>query len=267
MSGHSNFKELVAKMSPERRARIKAEADELANLNDSFPDGKFDWCRWSAESVEGVSAIRALLDSFHLVGKRIANVWTESYDFFNTKEEIEEEVFSDLVDRLGFTEEAARAGSSIHALDERAEIPRRMEIDKPFVIEFDTRETFEMDVEITPTYRISMNKIPVRLLKGKYDNVDPGVMFSPVVGRAITAVELKTMPEGGQEDSVRAVVFRLDNGMSLELEGFFDYLYVGLFDCNGKPCTGSIASLRDGLREITGRPPCEGKGERVAPVR
>lgn len=267
MSGHRDFKEPVAKMSPERRARIKIEADELASLNDSFPDGKFEWCRWSAESVEGVSSIRALLDSFHLVGKRIANVWTESYDFFNTKEEIEEEVFSDLVDRLGFTEEAARAGSSIHTLDERAEIPRRMEICTPFVIEFDTRETFEMDVEIAPTYRISMNKIPVRLLKDKYDNVDPGVMFSPVVGRIITAVELKTMPEGGREDTVRAVVFRLDNRMSLELEGFFDYLYVDLLDHKGKPCMGSIASLRGGLREIKGRTPCEGKGERVAPVR
>ena len=29
MSGHRNFKELVAKMSPKRRARVKAEADEL----------------------------------------------------------------------------------------------------------------------------------------------------------------------------------------------------------------------------------------------
>lgn len=29
MSGHRNFQELVAKMSPERRARIQAEADEL----------------------------------------------------------------------------------------------------------------------------------------------------------------------------------------------------------------------------------------------
>ena len=29
MSGHRNFKELVAKMSPERRARVKAEADDL----------------------------------------------------------------------------------------------------------------------------------------------------------------------------------------------------------------------------------------------
>lgn len=267
MSGHSNFKGLVAKMSPERRARIRVEADELVNLNDSFPDGKFDWCRWSAEPVEGVSAIRALLDSYHLVGKRIANVWTESYDFFNTKEEIEDEVFSDLVDRLGFTEEAARAGSSIYALDERAEIPRRMEISTPFVMEFDTRETFEMAAETAPTYRISMNKIPVRVLKGKYENVDPGVMFSPVAGRTITAVELKTMPEGGREDTVRTVVFRLDNGMSLELEGSFDCLYVDLFDCNGKPCTGSIASLRDGLREIMGRTLCEGKGERVTPVR
>ena len=247
MSGHCNFKELVAKMSPEHQARIKVEADELANLNDSFPDGKFDWCKWSAESVEGVSAIRALLDSFHLVGKRIVNVWTESYDFFNTKGEIEDEVFSDLVDRLGFTEEAARAGSSIYALDERAEIPRRMEVSTPFVIEFDTRETFEMASEIAPTYRISMNKIPVQLLKGKYDNVDPGVMFSPVVGRMITAVGIKTSPEGGQEDSVRAVMFRLDNGMSLELEGFSDCLYVDLFDYNGNPCTGSIALLKKGF--------------------
>ena len=29
MSGHRNFKELVAKMSPERRARVKAETDDL----------------------------------------------------------------------------------------------------------------------------------------------------------------------------------------------------------------------------------------------
>ena len=29
MSGHRNFNELLAKMSPERRARIKAEADDL----------------------------------------------------------------------------------------------------------------------------------------------------------------------------------------------------------------------------------------------
>ena len=32
MSGHRNFKELVAKMSPERRARVKAEADERAHM-------------------------------------------------------------------------------------------------------------------------------------------------------------------------------------------------------------------------------------------
>ena len=29
MNGHRNFNELLAKMSPERRARVKAEADDL----------------------------------------------------------------------------------------------------------------------------------------------------------------------------------------------------------------------------------------------
>lgn len=260
-------------MTPKKEGHGKVDTvpvlsdEELATLNDLFPDGVFDPIHWSAETVAGVTATRALIDSFHLVGKRILNVWTESYDYFHGKDDLEESVFSDLMDRLRLPEDVARAGSSIDALEERAEVPRQMEIDTPFVIEFDTRETFEMDVEIAPTYRISMNKIPVRLLKGKCDNVDPGVMFSPVVGHAIIAVDFKTVPEGGSDDSVQAILFRLDNGLTLELEGFFDYLDVSLLDHKGKPCTGSIASLRDGLREIMGRSPCEGKGERVAPVR
>lgn len=57
--------------------------DELVALNDSFPDGVFDPIKWSAETVAGVTAVRALLDSFRLVGKRISSVWTESHDFFN----------------------------------------------------------------------------------------------------------------------------------------------------------------------------------------
>ena len=220
---------------------------ELVTLNDSFPGGVFNPVNWSAETVTDVTAMRKLLDSFCLVGKRISNVWTESFDFLNNKEGLEDAVFSDLVDRLGLPEEAARAGSSIYALDERAEIIRGMEIDTPFVIEFDTRETFEMDVEIAPAYLISMNKIPVRLLKGKYDNVNPGVMFSPVVGCTITAVDFKVVPEGGQEDSVQAILFRLDNGFTLELEGFFDFLDVTLLDHKGKPCNVSVADLREGL--------------------
>lgn len=221
--------------------------EELAATNDKFPGDEFDWARWSAKSVSGATEIRSLLDSFRLVGRKIWNVWTTSHDYFNDKDGLEDAVCSDLADRLGLSDAAARAGSSIHALARRAIIARRMEIDQPFVIEFDSRETFEMDVEIAPVYRISMNKIPLRLLKDRHDNVDPAILFSPVLGRTITAVDLKTVPEGGQDDSVESVLLCLDNGNTIELRGFYDYLDVGLLDRRSEPRLASIECLRHGF--------------------
>lgn len=211
-------------MQSDKTSNAMLSDDELVMLNDSFPGGTFDSSRWSAKSVYGVSAIRALLDSFHLVGRRIANVWTTSHDYFNDEN-----------------------GLDANGHDEQADVQRCMEIDEPFVIEFENRETFEMDVVMSPTYRISMNKIPIRLLKSKYDNVDPGVMFAPVVGRTITAVDFRTIPESGQDDSVESVLFRLDDGCALELSGFYDFIDVTLRDRTGEPCTVSLSDLSDGL--------------------
>lgn len=220
---------------------------QLSILNDEHPGNVFNWARWSAKSVSGVTEIRSLLDSFHLVGRRIWNVWTTSHDYFNDKQRLESAVCSDLEDRVGLSHKAAFAGSSIHALARRARIARRMEIDEPFIVEFDSRETFEMDVEIAPTYRISMNKIPLHLVQDRYDNIIPNVMFAPVLGRTITTVDLETVPEGGQDDSVKAVLLRLDNGTTIEISGFYDYLDVWLQDRRGQPRLASIESLRHGF--------------------
>ena len=221
--------------------------EELAKQNDKFPGGVLNWAHWSAECVSGVTEIRSLLDSFNLIGRRIWNVWTTSFDFFNNKEGLEDSVCSDLGDRIGLSDNAACSASSIHALARRARIERRMEIDNPFVIEFDSRETFEMDVEIAPTYRISMNRIPVRMLRNRHDNIDPNIMFSPVIGRTVISVDLKTVPKGGQDDSVESVLLRLDNGNIIELRGYYDFLDVWLLDQLGKPRLASIQSLRHGF--------------------
>ena len=119
---------------------------ELAALNDPFPKGEFWAADWSAQTFLNATEIRELLDSFHLVGRKIWNVWTTSHDFANDKTGLPNAVYTDLADRLGIPDANAKAGSSIYALARRAKILRRMEIDTPFVLEFDTRETFEIDV-------------------------------------------------------------------------------------------------------------------------
>ena len=86
--------------------------EEVAAMNDKFPGGEFDWARWSAKSVSGATEIRSLLDSFRLVGRKIWNVWTTSHDYFNDKDGLEDAVCSDLADRLGLSDAAARAGST-----------------------------------------------------------------------------------------------------------------------------------------------------------
>ena len=222
--------------------------EELAAQNDTFPAGEFRRGDWSAEPISGAQAIRAKLDSFHLVGRRIWDVWTTSHDYINSKEYLEDAVAKDLKDRLGLPRNLVMSGSSIHALARRAKIPRRMEVDEPFVLEFDSRETFEIDIAFVPAYQMSMNRIPLRLLQGKFDNIDPETMFSPVLGRTITSVELSTIPEGGTEDdSVESVLLRLDNRNTLEIRGFYDYLEVYLLDSAGKPKHASIESLRKGF--------------------
>lgn len=221
--------------------------EELAARNDKFPGDEFEWAAWTAKSVAFATETRNLLDSFRLVGRKIWNVWTTSHDYTNDGDGLEDTVCSDLADRLGWSEDRARSGSSIHALARRAKIRRRMEIDRPFVLEFDSRETFEIDVETAPTFRISMNRIPLRLLDGKFDNVNPMVMFSPVLGRTIASVDLRTVPEGGKDDTVDAILLRLDNGLVLEIRGFYDYLDVDLLARDGKPKVASILSLRQGF--------------------
>ena len=64
MAGHRKFKDLVAKMLPERQAHIKIEADELASLNDSFPDGM---CDCNGEPCTG--AIASLRDGLCEAGR------------------------------------------------------------------------------------------------------------------------------------------------------------------------------------------------------
>lgn len=221
--------------------------EQLAELNDFFPYDEFFADFWSAKPIVSSAEIRTLLDSFRLVGRTIRHVWTESHDYYHSADDLENAIYNDLKDRLGLSEPEVQAGSSFHSFDGRARIARCMEIDEPFVIEFDSRETFEIDVTLAPTYRISMNRIPRRLLDNRFDNVDPQVMFAPVLGRTITAVDVRTVPEGEDDETVDAILFRLDDGNTLEIQGWFDFLDVALLDRDGKPLAESLATLRCGF--------------------
>ncbi|MBQ9344609.1 MAG: hypothetical protein IJT88_05285 [Kiritimatiellae bacterium] len=221
--------------------------DQLAELNDSFPYGEFHGNYWSAQKVDSTSEIRALLDSFRLVGRKIRHVWTESHDYVHTKEPLESTVYDDLRERLGLSETEAQAGSRMESFDPRARIPRRMEIDAPFIIEFDSRETFEIDVVDAPTYKISMNRIPRRLVENSFGNVNPNVMFAPALGRTITAVDLRIVWEGTDNEGVEAILLRLDDGKTLEIQGWFDFLEVALLGRDGKPLVESFDTLRHGF--------------------
>ena len=234
-------------MKRAKRAFPILSDNDLAELNDSFPYGEFSGTFWSAKRVDSPTEIRKLLDSFRLVGRKIRHVWTESHDYQHSKEGLENAVYNDLHDRLGLSEADAQADSDLDSFDPRARIARCMEIDTPLVLEFDSRETFEIDVTDAPTYRMSMNRIPRRLLENNFDNVNPQVMFSPVLGKTIAAVDLRTVPEGYDDESVEAVLFRLDDGNTLEIQGWFDFIELALLAGDGKTITESVDVLRPGF--------------------
>lgn len=221
--------------------------EQLAELNDSFSYEEYRDDFWSAKPIVSPAEFRTLIDSFRLVGRKIRHLWTESHEYRHATDSLESSIYDDLKDRLGLSEAEAQAGSSIHSFDRRARIARCMEIDMPFVIEFDSRETFEIFVTDAPTYRISMNRIPRRLVENSFGNVNPNVMFAPALGRTITAVDLRIVWEGTDNEGVEAILLRLDDGKTLEIEGWFDFLEVALLGRDGKPLTEFVEALRHGF--------------------
>lgn len=236
------------------RVRVDNHAQEREKENDFFPGDRFRLEHWTAESYFTADEICSVLNSFHLVGREIWDLRTSSFDFFHRAEDILNEVGRYV---QGEDENSRRNVSAYAYLPKNVKLERKMEIDEPLVIEFKDGDTFEIDIDMNPSYYLSMNRIPESVFGNTGDGVDPSDMFSDIIGKKIVAVELKTKtcdthPCYGDKlehptEIVTAIDLRFANGSCLRLSGFYDYLEVQSLDRYGEIKNASWESIRDGV--------------------
>ena len=221
---------------------------------DEFPGGVFSHQHWTAKKCSTAKEVRSVLDSFNLVGRRIWSLHTPSFDFENTVGSI----LSAAGKYVDGEEESSRRNICAYAnLPKRTKIERRMEIDKPFVIEFKDGDTFEIDVPMDPIFLMSMNRIPIEVADSRGRGVDPLYLFSDVIGKTVAAVDVETCTVGRLPYSsydldepmeiATAIHLRFENGSRLKLMPSIDFLSVESQDSHGEVKRVSWESVRTGF--------------------
>ena len=221
---------------------------------DEFPGGVFSSQHWTAKECSTAQEVRSVLDSFNLVGRRIWSLHTSSYDYENTVESI----LSAAGKYVEGEDECSRRNICAYTyLPKRTKVKRRMEIDKPFVIEFKDGDTFEIDTPMDPFFLMSMNRIPIEVADNRGCGVDPFYMFSDVIGKTIAAVDVETCTVGRlpyssydldePREIATAIYLRFENGSRLKITPSIDFLVVESQNSHGEVKSASWESVRYGF--------------------
>ena len=237
-----------------RCVRVVVNPQAREDHLDVFPSGLFSNANWSSIRCRTAAEVRSTLDSFRLVGRRIWSLHTSSHDFLNGAEN----VLASAGKYVEGEEEYSRKNICAYAnLPKRTRIVRQMEIDEPFVVEFEDGDTFEIDAAMEPEFLMSMNRIPIEVADKRFWGVDPFYMFSDVIGKEVVAVEVETdrvdrMPWTDRaldqpEEVASAICLRFENGSQLKFSPYIDFLMVASQNRDGEVKSASWEAVRDGF--------------------
>lgn len=208
---------------------------------DKFENFTFSGSTWSAPSLEAPEKIRELLDSFHLVGRKIKKIKLIGLNYSLTRDCIEDFAYGCLSE---LPEDERQIRSDYNNISPDMLFPRNALVDEPLLIMFEDDEVLEINAPFEPIFRISMNRIPWGINAGTNQaNVDANTLFSPCIGLSIADVEIHTYntkkqpmygcpfdEEPFEREFVRNIVLRFEDGTGLSFNGWIDYMTVQHID-------------------------------------
>lgn len=224
-------------------------------MKDVFKYNVFSAREWSAPVMVNTDEIRAKIESYCLVGKTIKRMKLIGLSYLHDRYWIEDQAYNVQY----YLEEYERQRKSDY--DNIAPdlcLGRFVQIDEPFLIEFDDGDVFEIDTPQEPEYRFSMNCIPWDINAGtNYPNLDADRFFAPCIGRTIKAIEIKTYvtdehpmygdyfdEEHSEFELVANIILRLDDGNGIRIGGFIDYCFIDYINANDKQCDIPFGDLK-----------------------
>jgi len=198
-------------------------------------NGVFSRKEWSAPYMVSYEEIRNRIDSFRLIGRTIKDIRAIGMSYIHRREDIEECAYN----ILEGVEEGERSHKSDYDnIDDDMLMNRRLELDEPLLIKFETDDVFEIVTEQAPEYRMSMNNIPWWIEAGiNYPNVEASIMLANCIGQKIVDIAVKPKIIGQDEgieyigaepgmEIVSEIILWLSNGEGICISPWLDYCQV-----------------------------------------
>lgn len=221
-------------------------------------DNEFNLSYWYKKRFTTPEKVREKLNSLHLERRKIKRMKFIGLCYNFGEDEIEDMTYASL---KGLPDEERQLKSNYDNIDPKTEFCREVTIDEPFLIQFEDGDIFEIETPIETEFCIGMNTIPWGAhAETNLPNIDANVLFSECIGQVITKVEVDTFitdeeplyhekfdEEPFQRELVSEVVLYLENGLAIDVSGFFDYCEVGCYESEDRCSKITFEELKKGM--------------------
>ncbi len=181
------------------------------------------WEAWEEKTISSVDEAQKLLDSFHLVGRKVKRMRFVGMCYDLTEYNIEDYAYNALDKSMDEVERQTK--SDFDNIDNEFKLERLAEIDEPLLIEFEDGDRLELSATWKHYYILTMNHIPWNIEANvNLPNIDANVLFSPLLNQTITGFEI--VPNEVATTVVCEIILWFDNGLGLK---FYDYIDYGHF--------------------------------------
>ena len=227
----------------------------LSEGKNNFKNNIFTFNEWSAPTTNDPDVIKWLISSFKLVGRKIEGFRTIGNSSYHTRQYIEGYAYkhSKIED-----ENERKEKSKYDNIPPNIRFNRSLLLEKPFLIEFEDEQVFEVISRFPSEFRLSMDAISCIDFD---ENIHSNLLFYPCIGKSISSVEIKTFStdkdplfgeyfdkEHSKVELVEKIILWLDDGNGISLKcGFAAFFQVNYINSDYKIKRISFENLKKGL--------------------
>ena len=233
----------------------------ISEGKNNFKNNEFTFWEWSAPILQTHDEVTAKIKELKLQGRKIKNFYSVGMGYNWTDDTIGSAIYNVLEGMIN--EKQISSKGPFPFLPHGVYISRYVEIDEPFLIEFEDGDVLGIDYSEGSSVRLEMNTIPKDIHYGtNRQTFHPNVLFDSLIGREIVAVEVTTSTECDdftwshgldidEQDAYItkiAIVCKKDRDWErekLEFSSFFDYGVVALTDGAGSIITIHAPDIKD----------------------
>ncbi len=165
----------------------------LSDGKNKFENNEFSFWEWSAPILQTHDEIISKIRELNLTGRKIKAVHCVGMAYNWSDDELGERIYRKLEDMT--PEQRSTLPNPCPYLPEGIHLTRWIEIDEPFLIEFEDGDILAIDYSEGSSVRMELNTIPKGISHGtNRPTIHANKLFSDIIGKEISSVEVTTSP-------------------------------------------------------------------------